>query len=255
MKLELQIGSNVLKKDGQAVEMDVSPFIQSDRTFVPIRFVAENLGFDVLWDEATQTVTITDEKPSKHKSRFETVDECAIDFAMCYNPLSIGMGREISAVITKDENGYYYTNVYVGTEEQNVIQKKGIEHISDIHTHGNARGYKGWDKFSSSDKQSAKRHGVDSYIASPFGTVKKYLIESEKTVTVSTDVPFDAYKYAMISKEYPDVAKNIKYFKEYFGNVIPSVDAEDNKYTTTHLAWCNEADKYIKEFWNVEVNV
>ena len=66
-------------------------------------------------------------------------------------------------------------------------------------------------------------------------------------------MPFDTVKYSMISKEYPDVAKNVEYFKEYFGNVIPSVDAEDNKYTTSHLTWCNEADKYIKMFWNGEV--
>lgn len=248
MKLELQIGSKTLKKDGQNIEMSVAPFTQNGRTFVPIRFIAENLGYNVFWDEKTQTVTITDEKPSKHQSRFETIDECAVDFAMCYNPLSIGIGKEISAVITKDENGYYYTNVYVGTEEQNVIQKKGVEHISDIHTHGNAKGYKGWDKFSSSDKISSVKAGVDSYIASPFGTVKKYLIASGKTVTISTDVPFDVDEYSKISKEYPDVAKNIEYFKEYFGNSMPDVDAENNKYTTQYLAWCNKANKYIKEY-------
>jgi minor extracellular serine protease Vpr len=36
----------------------VSPIIQNDRTFVPIRFVAENLGCTVLWDDSTKTVTI-----------------------------------------------------------------------------------------------------------------------------------------------------------------------------------------------------
>jgi sugar lactone lactonase YvrE len=36
----------------------VSPIIQNDRTFVPIRFVAENLGCSVLWDDSTKTVTI-----------------------------------------------------------------------------------------------------------------------------------------------------------------------------------------------------
>ena len=29
------------------------------RTMLPIRFVAENLGFKVEWDESTQTVTVT----------------------------------------------------------------------------------------------------------------------------------------------------------------------------------------------------
>lgn len=38
---------------------DVAPLIKNERTMLPIRFVAENLGFTVGWDEATKTVTIT----------------------------------------------------------------------------------------------------------------------------------------------------------------------------------------------------
>ncbi len=37
----------------------VSPIIVNDRTFVPLRFVAENLGCTVSWDNDTRTVTIT----------------------------------------------------------------------------------------------------------------------------------------------------------------------------------------------------
>lgn len=38
---------------------NVSPVIVNDRTFVPLRFVAENLGCVVDWDGVTRTVTIT----------------------------------------------------------------------------------------------------------------------------------------------------------------------------------------------------
>jgi len=38
---------------------NVSPIIMNDRTFVPLRFVAENLGCVVDWDGTTRTVTIT----------------------------------------------------------------------------------------------------------------------------------------------------------------------------------------------------
>ena len=37
----------------------VAPEIINDRTYVPIRFVAEELGADVQWNEETKTVTIT----------------------------------------------------------------------------------------------------------------------------------------------------------------------------------------------------
>ncbi len=39
---------------------DVVPEIKNDRTMLPIRFVAENLGAKVSWDEETRTVTIED---------------------------------------------------------------------------------------------------------------------------------------------------------------------------------------------------
>jgi hypothetical protein len=37
----------------------VEPRITDNRTFVPIRFISEQLGYNVAWDGATQTVTIT----------------------------------------------------------------------------------------------------------------------------------------------------------------------------------------------------
>jgi len=61
--LELWIGKNVAKLDGQSVTIDsdakVVPVIRSGRTLLPLRFVAESLALDVQWDAATQTVAIT----------------------------------------------------------------------------------------------------------------------------------------------------------------------------------------------------
>ena len=37
----------------------VAPVIIDGRTFVPVRFVADELGAAVAWDDATKTVTIT----------------------------------------------------------------------------------------------------------------------------------------------------------------------------------------------------
>ena len=40
-------------------ELDVAPTVINDRTMLPIRFIANGFGFDVDWNEDTQTVTIT----------------------------------------------------------------------------------------------------------------------------------------------------------------------------------------------------
>ena len=46
---------------GRAIVMDTKVFINNDeaRMYVPVRFLAEAIGYKVDWDEATQTVTLT----------------------------------------------------------------------------------------------------------------------------------------------------------------------------------------------------
>ena len=63
-KLELWIGQNNAMVNGKLTAIDpgnpnVKPVTLNDRTMLPIRFVTENLGCDVAWEEATQRVTIT----------------------------------------------------------------------------------------------------------------------------------------------------------------------------------------------------
>jgi len=59
---EFRIGSNIYYVGGVAKVMDAAPYIKADRTYVPVRYMAYVLGLtdaDVLWDEATQKVTLT----------------------------------------------------------------------------------------------------------------------------------------------------------------------------------------------------
>lgn len=44
--------------EGKDIASDAPPFIQNGRTFVPIRFVAEALGYPVSWDSKTRTVNV-----------------------------------------------------------------------------------------------------------------------------------------------------------------------------------------------------
>jgi hypothetical protein len=40
--------------------LDVPPIIKDGRTFIPVRFVTEQLGYNVSWDGETKTVKITE---------------------------------------------------------------------------------------------------------------------------------------------------------------------------------------------------
>ena len=58
-EIKITVGAKDATVNGQAVALDSPAFIENDRTYMPVRFVAETLGGTVAWDGATSTATIT----------------------------------------------------------------------------------------------------------------------------------------------------------------------------------------------------
>ena len=59
--LEFTVGSNTFTVNDETVEMDVAPFVKDGRVMVPIRFLAETLGYTVDYDfsdPTNKTVTV-----------------------------------------------------------------------------------------------------------------------------------------------------------------------------------------------------
>ncbi len=56
--IKMHIGSTEFFSNNNKFTMDTAPFIKDNRTFVPIRFVAENLGANVFWNGEKREVTI-----------------------------------------------------------------------------------------------------------------------------------------------------------------------------------------------------
>ncbi len=56
--LVLTIQSHTFIRNGKKMLMDTAPFIKDSRTFVPVRFVSENLGAKVSWNGEKREVTI-----------------------------------------------------------------------------------------------------------------------------------------------------------------------------------------------------
>ncbi|NLI55791.1 hypothetical protein GX420_02215, partial [bacterium] len=63
--IELWIDKKIAKVDGISKELDVPPMILNGRTMLPLRFVTEELGCTVNWEDKTKTVTITYKKESQ----------------------------------------------------------------------------------------------------------------------------------------------------------------------------------------------
>ena len=57
--IKLAISSNTLTVNGKTSQMDAAPVIRNGRTYLPVRYLAEALGYDISWDAATQTITLS----------------------------------------------------------------------------------------------------------------------------------------------------------------------------------------------------
>ena len=55
----ITIGADTAYVNGTAVKLDAAAFVENGRTYLPLRFVSETLGAQVVWKEAEKTVTIT----------------------------------------------------------------------------------------------------------------------------------------------------------------------------------------------------
>lgn len=57
-KMQLWINNKNAKVNGQDMKIDVPPMTISERTMLPLRFVSENLGMKVEWDQNTQSIIL-----------------------------------------------------------------------------------------------------------------------------------------------------------------------------------------------------
>lgn len=53
------VGSTIMNVNGFNIIMDAAPYISNNRTFVPVRYLADGLDATTSWDESTLTITIT----------------------------------------------------------------------------------------------------------------------------------------------------------------------------------------------------
>ena len=58
-KIKITFNSADIEVNGQVVTYDAPVEVVQDRTMVPIRFISEELGYDVKWNQANQLVIIT----------------------------------------------------------------------------------------------------------------------------------------------------------------------------------------------------
>ncbi len=58
-KINLRVNSSVADVNGEEQKLPGEVFIYSDRTYIPVRFIAENLGAEVIWDSKWKRVLVS----------------------------------------------------------------------------------------------------------------------------------------------------------------------------------------------------
>jgi len=56
--ITMQIGNKTVFVNGKASLLDAPPVIKNGRTFVPLRFLSETFGCEILWNNATQEIVV-----------------------------------------------------------------------------------------------------------------------------------------------------------------------------------------------------
>ncbi|WP_165824046.1 Ig-like domain-containing protein [Pseudochryseolinea flava] len=137
--------------------------------------------------------------------KFKTEKDAATDFAMLYNDNSIADNKEYATKIYKvtdkesGETHYTYNVPNKGFEDfttyyPNVMQDGEV--VARAHTHGADPPVAAVDEFSDTDIENAKDLGLNSYVATPNGSLLQYDVSSDKISTVSESIPSDENHHA-----------------------------------------------------------
>lgn len=128
IKIGMQIGNKKASVNGKTVELDVAPCIAYQygnadlgRTVIPIRFVMENLGLDVDWDQETYTVLVENKNYSieenKQPNNNEATQEKPYEYTNTVDKVSYTLNNNniVVKITTAKPMEYKVTN-YHNTE-------------------------------------------------------------------------------------------------------------------------------------------
>ena len=203
MNIQMKLESHKMKINGVEVESDCEPIAKNGRTLVPIRLIAELFGAKVGWRQSTKEVTI-----SNRRRDFSTIDECAADFAMYFNAMSTALYVELSGIIYKGEDGYYWDSVRIGeTQSAHLAPTEIRKGVAAVHTHGGSKPAM-TNSMSNADRNVARESGCPLYMVDSGGTLWKYVGGDKNQQKICENL--------VASSRWCDVKKTARAMNEYF---------------------------------------
>lgn len=86
----MQIENPLANINGKEVSMDVAPMIVNNRTMVPLRFVAENFGLQVDWNDHSRKITISSDDLNQEQVGEKIIFDNQIRIDVSQIPVSSG---------------------------------------------------------------------------------------------------------------------------------------------------------------------
>lgn len=118
-------------EDGQTrtVEMDVAPYIKESngRTYVPIRFAAEALGYNVGWDPNQATVILVDVDALFGDATFTLMDSFAAYCDKQKTPENMAITGNLNLEVTDKTGELGGTPIKIGGSVDGVVGEKGAQ--------------------------------------------------------------------------------------------------------------------------------
>ena len=115
----MTVGKKEYYAHGQNKTMDVAPFILKDRTYVPIRFLAEGMKIPVTWDGKHRVATVGEYKNAAAFTPVKTVTYGNVTF-------SLPKGWDKQLMITYDHNMITFY------DKMNYNAEKGMGRIGEV---------------------------------------------------------------------------------------------------------------------------
>lgn len=116
--IRVAVGDYAISVDGVTTQMDVAPVVIDGRILIPARYVAESLGYIVMWDEGNKIVNI--DSINDTYSNGVDIPEYLTDFFVSYEE-----SRKEYVVYFGflDTDGFYVR--YYGNAEINIVNDEG----------------------------------------------------------------------------------------------------------------------------------
>lgn len=132
-KVELNIGNQSYRLNGQQFQMDTSSIVTRGATFVPIRFVGQALGALVTFDTSHNTIHIDTANRDENQERTTTEE----DEKSIYNGFIIDLEPDSKLLVGKglyDTYGSEYTllNIVVTFDKTDTDYKKQYKDVEEI---------------------------------------------------------------------------------------------------------------------------